>query len=265
METIASRDGTTIAFDRLGQGPALILVDGALQYRAADPRTARLAELLSAHFTVFHHDRRGRGDSGDAGQYAVEHEIEDLDALIAASGGTAYVFGHSSGAALALEAAGRGCAISRLALYEPPCIVDGSRPPVPEDCGPALEALVAAGRRGDAVAQFLTVGVAVPAGVVAGMRGQPFWPAFEAIAHTLARDIAVMGETLRGTPAPLARWAGVTVPTLVIDGGQTPWMSRGAEALAAVLPHARRRTLGDQPHGAAPEVLAPVLEQFFAE
>jgi pimeloyl-ACP methyl ester carboxylesterase len=213
---------------------------------------------------VFNYDRRGRGESGDTAPYAVEREVDDLDALIGEAGGSAFVFGNSSGAALALEAATRGSAITKLALYEAPFIVDDSRPPVPDDYVSQLDALVAAGRHGDAVAYTLTTGIAVPAAVVASMREQPFWPAFEAVAHTLAYDGRVMGDTQRGNPARLARWTSITVPTLVIDGGQTPWMSRGADALAAVLPQARRRTLHDQPHGVAPEVIAPVLEEFFA-
>src|SRR5437016_1477690 len=143
MDTVRSEDGTTIAFDRSGAGPALILVGGALQQRAIDPRTAHLAELLAPHFTVFHYDRRGRGDSGDTQPYAVEREVDDLAALIKEAGGSAFVFGMSSGAALALEAARRGLAISKLALYEPPFIVDDSRPPVPEDYVSQLDALVA--------------------------------------------------------------------------------------------------------------------------
>ena len=225
MDTVCSKDGTTIAFDRSGAGPALILVGGALQHRAIDPRIAHLAEFLAPHFTVFHYDRRGRGDSGDMQPYAAEREVDDLAALITEAGGSAFVFGMSSGAALALEAARRGLAISKLALYEPPFIVDDSRPPVPKDYVSQLDALVASGRRGDAVAYFLTTGVGVPADIVAAMRQQPFWPAFEAVAHTLAYDGRVLGDTQSGSRAPLARWATVTVPTLVIDGGQTPWMS----------------------------------------
>ena len=170
----------------------------------------------------------------------------------------------SSGAALALEAAKRGLAIPKLALYEPPFIVDDSRPPVPEDYVSQLDALVASGRRSDAVAYFLTTGVGVPADIVAAMRQQPFWPAFEAVAHTLAYDGRVLGDTQSGSRAPLAKWVTVTVPTLVIDGGQTPWMSQGAEALAAALPQAQRRTLHGQPHDVAPEALAAVLAEFFA-
>ncbi len=152
MQTVGSADGTTIAFDRSGQGPALILVGGASATRAA---AASVAAALAPYFTVFAYDRRGRGDSTDTLPYAVEREVEDIEALIDEAGGSAFVFGHSSGAVLALEAA---CLlpdrIRKLALYEPPFIIDDSRPPLPEDFAAHLEGLVAAGRRGDAVDMF---------------------------------------------------------------------------------------------------------------
>lgn len=263
MDTVRAKDGTTIAFDRVGAGPALILVGGALQYRAIDPRTAHLADLLAPHFTVFHYDRRGRGDSGDTPPYAVEREVEDLGALIDAAGGSAFVFGMSSGAALALEAAKRGLAITKLALYEPPFIVDDSRPPVPPEYVARIDALIASGRRADAVAYVMTTAVGLPADVVAAMRDQPFWPAFEAVAHTLAYDGRVLGDTQSGSPAPLERWASVTVPTLVVDGGASPATQHAAgRALVEVLPHARPRTLAGQTHEVDPEVLAPLLVEF---
>ena len=143
METIVSKDGTTLAFDRSGQSAPVILVGGALQHRAIDPRTDQLAALLASHFTVFHYDRRGRGESGDTAPYAVEREVEDLDALIQAAGGSACVFGMSSGGVLALQAA-RRLAVAKLAMYEPPLIVDDSRPPVPADYLPRLTQLLAA-------------------------------------------------------------------------------------------------------------------------
>jgi pimeloyl-ACP methyl ester carboxylesterase len=265
MDTVQSTDGTRIAFDRSGAGPALILVGGAFQHRAMDPRTARLADLLAERFTVFHYDRRGRGDSTDTPPYAPERELDDLDALIAAVGGSACVFGMSSGAALALDAARRGSAVTQLTLYEPPFVVDDSRPPVPEDYQVRLAALAQAGRRGDAVALFLTEGVGVPAEFVAGMRADPSWQAFEAVAHTLPYDAAFMADTMRGSPEPLKRWSSVAVPTLVMAGGASPdWMRHAAQTLASVLPHAQQRTLEGQAHDVAPDVLAPVLAEFFA-
>ncbi len=237
---------------------------GAFQHRAIDPGTASLAELLAERLTVFHYDRRGRGDSGDTPPYAVEREVEDLGALIEEAGGSASVFAMPSGGALALEAAASGLAIEKLALYEPPFVVDDSRPPLPEGYAERLAGLTSSGRRGHAVEYFMTEAVGVPAEAIP-MRGAPVWPAFESVAHTLAYDAAVMGDTMSGDAAPLTRWAALGVPTLVMDGGASPeWIHRGALALAGVLLDARRRTLEGQTHDVAPEVLAPALEEFFA-
>ena len=234
MDTVRSADGTTIAFERTGDGPPLIVVGGALSDRSA---AADLAAVLAARFSVVAYDRRGRGDSGDTPPYAVEREVEDLAALLDAVGGSGFVLGHSSGAALAIEAVIRGLPITKVAVYEPPFIVDDSRPPLPADYFEQLDRLVAEGRRGDAVAYFMTTGV--------GLR--------------------VMGDHMSGRPLP-AGWASdVTIPTLVIDGGNSPdWARNAVSAVAAAIPGAERRTLDGQEHGAAPEVLAPVLESFFA-
>lgn len=152
MKQIMSQDGTVIAFDCSGRGPAIILVGGAFQYRAIDPRTGQLATLLAEHFTVFHYDRRGRGDSSDTSPYAVAREIEDLDALIQEAGGQAAVFGMSSGAALAIEAAARGLAITKLACYEPPFNTgDEYARQASENYTRQLTTLLTEGRRGDAV------------------------------------------------------------------------------------------------------------------
>jgi pimeloyl-ACP methyl ester carboxylesterase len=261
MDTVRSADGTTIAFDRTGDGPPLIIVGGALSDRSA---AADLAAALTASFTVVAYDRRGRGDSGDTPPYAVEREVDDLATLIDAVGGSAFVVGHSSGAALAIEAVIRGLPIMKLAVYEPPFIVDDSRPPLPADYAEQLDRLVAEGRRGDAVAYFMTTGVGLPSAVVDQMRGAPMWPAMEALAHTIAYDVRVMGSNMSGGPLP-AEWATVTIPTLVLDGGNSPdWARNAVSAVAAAIPGAERRTLDGQEHGAAPEVLAPVLESFFA-
>src|SRR5262245_12253085 len=220
MNSVTAADGTTIAFDRSGSGAALVLVGGAFQHRALDPRTAQLAELLAAQLTVYHYDRRGRGDSGDTPPYAVEREIEDLAALVDDARGSASVFGMSSGANLALRAASQGVPTGRLALFEPTFIVDGSRPPVPADYKATLTELVAANRRGDAVAYFMTTAVGLPSEFVEPMRQEPFWPAFEAVAHTLPYDAAVVADAGSG-PTPLQQWASLEVPTLVLDGGDS--------------------------------------------
>jgi pimeloyl-ACP methyl ester carboxylesterase len=262
MNKVTSSDGTAIAFDRSGTGPAVILVGGALSDLSA---AAPLVPLLAPRFTVFAYDRRGRGASGDTAPYAVEREVEDIGALVDEAGGSAFLFGHSSGAVLALEAAARGLSVTKLALYEPPFIVDDSRPPLPDDYVARLSELVAAGRRGEAVEYFMTTAVGVPADVVAQMRHDPMWQATERLAHTLAYDFAIMGDTMSGNPLPTERWASATLPTLVMDGGKSPPYQRHAvQALVDALPDARRRTLDGQDHGAAPAVLAPVLAEFFA-
>lgn len=263
MDEVTSRDGTTIAFDRSGEGPPIVLVGGALSDRSAAPP---LAANLAPRFTVFAFDRRGRGDSGDTEPYAVDREIEDIEALVVEAGGTAFLFGHSSGAVLALEAARTlPDRITKLALYEPPFIVDDSRPQLPEDYVTGLTELISTGRRGDAVEFFMTSGPGVPAEAVAEMRSAPFWPAMEAMAHTLAYDGSIMGDTMSGSPAPLERWSSVTVPTLVMDGGASPpWQHHGVEALTGILPQAQHRTLEGQDHGADPGILSTVLTEFFA-
>ena len=221
METVRSRDGTTIAFDRTGRGPSLIIVNGALSDRGAVPD---LASRLADELTVIAYDRRGRGDSTDMPPYAVEREIDDLAALVDVAGGSAFVFGHSSGAVLALGAAAAGVPIARLALYEPPLMVDDTRPPIPDDYVSRLDELVAAGRRSEAVSYFLTAGPLVPPPVIDGMRQSPGWPPMEAMAHTIPYDARIMDGLMTDDPGPLARWASVATPTLVLDGGAEPAM-----------------------------------------
>lgn len=257
MNKVASKDGTTIAFDRLGAGPPVILVCGGSTDRMAN---APLAALLASRFTVFNYDRRGRGDSGDAAPYAVEREVEDIEALIDEAGGSAFLYGTSSGAALALEAAASGLAITKLALWEPPFILDESRRP-PVDTAKTYTELVSAGRRGDAVEYFMAKVVGLSPEFVAAARNAPFWAAQEALAHTLAYDATIMGDY----SLPTERAAAVTAPTLVIDGGASfAGMGESAQALADALPDGQRRTLEDQEHNVDPNALTPVLEEFFA-
>jgi pimeloyl-ACP methyl ester carboxylesterase len=264
MNTVRSKDGTPIAFDRSGNGPAVIIVDGALCYRASGP-SGPLAALLADRFTVFTYDRRGRGDSGDTKPYAVDREIEDLAALIGEAGGSALVYGISSGAALALEAANRGVPIRKLALYESPCIVDDTHAPIPPDFLSRLHGLVAADRRSDAVKLFLRL-VGVPAIGMLMMPLMPAWKKLKAVAHTLPYDITIVQDNQRGKPFPKDRWAGATMPALAMDGSKSPpWMRNGMKALAGVLPKATVRTLdGQDPMVKAPAI-APVLTEFFAD
>jgi pimeloyl-ACP methyl ester carboxylesterase len=263
MKTVRSKDGTSIAFDQTGQGPPLILVDGALCYRANGPMTP-LAKLLAPRFTVFTYDRRGRGDSSDTRPYAVEREVEDIEALLKEAGGSAFVYGTSSGAALALEAGASLGNIPKLALYEAPFIVDNSRPPQPPDLTERMSGLIAADRRGDAVKLFMRI-VGVPAFFIGMMRILPVWSKLTAVAHTLPYDFTILNGYWHGKPLPSARWTSATMPVLVAAGGKSPtWMQNAMHALAVVLPNAQHRTLERQTHMVKPQVLAPVLEEFFA-
>ncbi|WP_437837062.1 alpha/beta fold hydrolase [Sorangium sp. So ce1153] len=248
MKKTTSRDGTTIAFDQTGQGAPVILVLGAFNDRTAG---APLAAHLARRFTVLAYDRRGRGDSGDAATYAIDREVEDLDAVIQAAGGAAAVFGYSSGALLALAAAARGLAITRLALYEAP-------PGQPAEHAQALASLVAAGRRGDAVEYFQRRMVGIPDEVVAQLRHAPFRPALEAMAHTLVYDATILADG-RITAA----LAEIRQPALAIAGGAgAPVMRQVAETLAAQLPGGRAVTIEGATHDIAPALLVPVLEPF---
>ena len=261
MNTTRSTDGTAIAYETCGDGPPLILVDGALCHRGMGPSRA-LAELLAEYFTVITYDRRGRGESADTAPYSVDREIEDLDALIAAAGGSAYVCGFSSGAVLALDAAARGLPIRALVLYEPPFIVDDSRPPAAADYVQRLNDLLASDRRGDAVRLFMRH-VGMPAPLVSLMRFMPAWGKLKRVAHTLPYDGEIMGDTQLGRPLPAARWPGTKVRTLVLVGGKSPaFFHNGARMLADLLPNAERRVLAGQTHMVKAKVLAPVLVEF---
>jgi pimeloyl-ACP methyl ester carboxylesterase len=263
VSTVISADGTRIGFSRVGDGPPLILVDGALCYRGSGPN-GPLATLLAPHFTVYTYDRRGRGDSGDTAPYTVEREVADLAALVKEAGGSAHLYGISSGGALALEAAARGVAVTRLAVYEAPFVVDDSRPPAPADFRARLGELAATGRRAEAVRYFMGKGVGLPAFVVALMRFMPAWKTLKALAHTLQYDAAVVEGTQGGRPLPAQRWAGVTAATLVIAGDKSPpWIRTAMRALADAVPGARHHTLPGQTHLVKPAVLAPVLVDWF--
>lgn len=267
MKSITSKDGTRIAFDQSGEGPALILVAAAAMTRAEE---ASLAAALAPYFNVFAYDRRARGDSGDTRPYAVEREVEDLAAVIAVAGGSAFVYGHSSGAVLALEAARLlATQVTKLALYEPPFIIDATHAPQPEEFAVQLDTFVAAGQQGDAVGRWMAF-MGIPVEGIAHLRQTPMWPRMEALAQSLVYDATIMQETQQGSPAPLKQWASVAIPTLVLDGTLMmgsedlhAFMRHGVDALAAVLPNAQRRILEGQDHGPADEVLAPALREFF--
>jgi pimeloyl-ACP methyl ester carboxylesterase len=258
VEKIRSTDGTEIAFERTGDGPPLILVGGAFADRQGG---AELAAVLAPRFTSVAYDRRGRGDSGDAPDYAVQREVEDIAALIEANGGTAFLYGMSSGGALGLHAAAAQLPIRRLAVCEPPFRGEGA-PPQPDRYLETLEEMRAGGRRTEAVEYFLTRAVGLPAEAVQDMHGAPMWPGMEAISHTLVYDARVMGDST----VPAALLARVQAPTLVLDStGSAPWLRTAATATAAALPHAMHRSLEGGFHNVPADVLAPALTEFFLE
>jgi pimeloyl-ACP methyl ester carboxylesterase len=248
---ITSKDGTALAVDRVGGGPAVVCVGGALNDRHS---TAAVAAALTG-FTVYSYDRRGRGDSGDTRPYAVAREIEDLAAVVEEAGGSAMAYGMSSGAVLVLRAAAAGVPLTRLALFEPPltgAVADA--PPSPPDYAARLAAATPA----EALELFMTGVVGMPAAVVAGMRHAPVWPALEALAPTLRYDDAVMGD---GTVPP-----GVEVPVTVLTGGASPaWMREAGRVLAAALPVAEVRELPGQTHDVDHAVLAAALREAFTD
>lgn len=258
--TVVSDDGTPLVMETYGEGsPAIVLVGGALNDRRV---FIPLAKRLAGQFTVVTYDRRGRGDSGEVLPWAVERELEDLAAVAAATGGSAYALGVSSGAVLAAEAAARGVPIDGLLLIEPPFIIDDTRPSMPLDLPARLQELIRQGRYGDATELFLVTAVEMPAEVVAPMRSAPLWTDLEALAPTLAYDVLLMGDfTIPG------RWAtAITVPTLVIEGGESrAWRRNTAQVVADLLPHGRRLTMAGHPHDVEPDVLGPLVEAFIAE
>jgi pimeloyl-ACP methyl ester carboxylesterase len=260
MNTLSSSDGTTIAYDKQGEGPTLILVDGALTVHSSGSGS-ELVKLLAPHFTVCGFDRRGRGESGDTLPYTVDREIDDIEALIDRAGGPAFLYGHSSGGPLAMRAAIRlGRKVSKIAMYEPPYNNDPDAQEPWRQYLRQLRQALAQGRRGDAVALFMRL-VGTPAERVDGMRRTSSWPAIEAVAPTLAYDAAVLGESW-SVPAELA--ARVSVPPLVMAGDASLWfMPDAARVLSQVIPQGRLRTLEGQTHEVNPGVLAPVLVEFF--
>jgi pimeloyl-ACP methyl ester carboxylesterase len=256
MPTVISRDGTAIVHDVVGDGAPVVLIGGALSDRRA---AAPLARVLGADLRVAAYDRRGRGDSGDTPPYAVEREIEDLAAVIDAVGGRASVYGHSSGAALALAAAAAGVPITRLVVFEPPFAV-GDRPAGPVDLVEELRTQLDAGRRGEVVERFMTDAVGLPPQAVEQTRQSPAWPAIEALAHTILYDLQIMGDNR----PPDAVLASITIPTLALGSTASPaWLQDAVTATAARVPGATSRLLDGSFHTVPPEDLAPALLEFF--
>jgi pimeloyl-ACP methyl ester carboxylesterase len=268
MDTVKSKDGTRIAYDRRGSGPPLLLVDGAFCSRAFGPM-GKLAPLLAERYTVYWYDRRGRGDSGDAADYAVERELEDLAALVDVMGEAPGIYGSSSGAVLALRAAAAGIPARKLALFEPPLALDGTHRPDPLDYRERIAEHLFAGRRADAVKLFMKV-VGVPAIGIFVMRLIPgVWSSLRAVAHTLPHDFAILGDTQSGGPMPdelVQRMASITAPTLMLAGGKSPaWMHHAADCVARGIGGATLRVVPGQDHNVAAKAIAPILTEFFAQ
>jgi len=261
MDAVTSSDGTTIAFDRLGDGQPIIVVGGQLCDRAL---TRPTAEELAKHFTVFNYDRRGRGDSGDTAPYAIEREIEDIGALVTEAGGTASVYAHSSGAGLALHAAACGLPTAKLVVHEPPYNPDDEEERrISREYAENLRATLSEGRRDDAVELAMTT-VGMPQEMVEGMRHTPRWLELEAMAPTLAYDSEIMGDISTGGTMPIDLVGRVTTESLVLSGGASPErMIDVGRRVANALPNGRHRVLEGQEHVVPPEVLVPVLAEFF--
>ena len=256
---VTSKDGTRIAYDKVGRGPVAILILGALNSRKSG---ARLAKLLASRFTAISYDRRGRGDSTDTAPYSPQREVEDVAALVDAVGGPVCLYGHSSGAAIALQATLKlRKQVRKLAIYEAPYALDAAARKAANNYDRQLDELLASKRYGDAVALFIRA-VGVSDKQVQAMKKMPMWRGLEAMAPTLAYESGVLGE---GHSLPTALLASITTPTLVMHGGTgAPAMRDAARAIKEAIPNAKLRTLAGQKHGVSPKVLAPVLEEFFA-
>jgi pimeloyl-ACP methyl ester carboxylesterase len=265
MQTVTSKDGSRIAYDRHGSGPVVILVAGALGYRKFS-KMEEIAKQLAEHHTVINYDRRGRGDSTEVKPFAVEREIEDIQALIEAEGGSASLWGWSSGGALALRAAAAGIGVERVSVYEIPFMVDPTHNRPTPDYGERLDELVAADDRNALVKHFMRNAIGIPAPFVALMRLMPMWKGLKATAHTLPYDWAALGKhTMYGAPLSTEEWAPVTVPAQVVYGSKSAAvLQKSSRALAEVLPNAELRELEGVSHNVKPKALLPVLAEFLA-
>lgn len=255
LNTVTSADGVTIAYERSGSGPALVIVNGALSTKETG---APLALLLDPEFTVYRYDRRGRGDSSDAGSSTPVDEVQDLAAVVAATGETPFVFGQSSGAALALEAAAAGVPMRGLVVNEPP-YVPGSG--TAAQTASELAALAADGRRDEAVERFMQ-GSGIPQAIIEQTKASPAWPGLLALAHTLAYDLRLLNEGV----VPVLRLSAIACPVLGTAGSLSPpWAAASVTTVAEAVPDGEWRVLPDQAHNIAPDVLAAVLRERFLQ
>ncbi|MEU0265915.1 alpha/beta hydrolase [Nocardioides sp. NPDC006303] len=266
--TTTSADGTTIAYDVVGTGPALVLVDGAMCYRGFGP-SKELADAFSDRFTVYRYDRRGRGDSNIAKpaaagtMEAVEQEVADLGAVIEAAGGHAHLLGLSSGAFLALEAARAGLPIDKIVAYEAPLILDDTHRPNDADMAQQVEALVEKGKRAAAVELFMRM-VGMPLVAVKVMRLTPAFKKLTPVAHTLVYDLGMCVPFQQGLPLPGGYFKNVSVPVLSVAGSKSPtYMTNAQQAISKAVPEGRYVVLDGQDHMVKADALAPVATEFF--
>jgi pimeloyl-ACP methyl ester carboxylesterase len=256
--TVTSADGSTIAYEKTGNGPAVIVIGGAFATRQS---SAGLAPLLAAHFSVYAYDRRGRGESSQASPYAVEREVEDLAALIEVAGGSANLYGHSSGGMLALEAAARGLPLDHVAVYEVPYTETPAGYGSVQEWRSTVEGALEAEDR-DAAAKAFLRGTGADDATLAMMATTPWWPGMLGIAHTLPHDLALMGDG----SVPAERMRRIAVPTVLLYGADSPeWAGKAAEALAAVIPGSTSVAMHGQTHNADPAAVAPAVMDFFRD
>ncbi|MRH90119.1 alpha/beta fold hydrolase [Nocardia sp. SYP-A9097] len=262
--TVISKDGTVIAYDKIGDGPAVLLVDGAFCHRAVGPSTP-VAKELSDSYTVYTYDRRGRGESGDTQPYDPQCEIEDLASVAAEAGAPVSICAFSTGVPLVLEAVRRGLDVDKLGLYEFPLITDDARKPVPADYHQHLRDLITAEKRGAAIKYFMHTGVGVPAPVAALFPLMPGWTKLKKTAHTLPYDNHFLADALDGNPIPSDRYTYITAPTTVFAGSKSPqWMRNGNTALAHAIPTAYYAELPGQTRQVKPRLFTSTLKNFLA-
>ena len=262
--TLTSADGTSIGYSVTGSGPVLVLVDGAFCSREFGP-SPKVAAALAGAFTVVTYDRRGRGASGDTKPWSLEREVEDLAAIIDATGGRASLLGFSSGGALALETAARSSTVERVVAYEIPFVLDPTGNVMPDGFIEQIEAHVADDRPGDAARQFM-LHVGTPRPAVAVMRRLPMWKKLAAAGRTLPYDLRLLGDTQHGKPLPRERFAAVSAPALVMAGGKSPeWMRTGAQAIAATLTNGTFQELPGQTHMVKAKTIAPPVAEFLRD
>jgi len=264
MPFVTSKDGTQIGYTKIGSGPAIILVDGALCSRAMGPSTP-IAEQLKDSFTVYTYDRRGRGESGDTKPYATARELEDLAALIEAAGGSVALFAISSGVILSLEAANALPGVTGMVLYEAPIFTDSTRKPVPSDYARHMDQLVATGNNAGAVRYFMDKGIGVPWYVLLMMQVFGIFRKMAPVGPTLPYDTAFVAPLWTYKPIPANRWPNVTMPVLTMGGSKSDtWMQNAQKAIAANLPNAQHKILAGQNHMVAATAIAPAIKEFLA-